>query len=84
MRRPQNSDQFRYLRDGQWINDGQADAYVHNRLGSDSFVVITDPKFKPHHGGMKEEGHRSSAFVPHRFVLCEISVIVGSANVTEM
>lgn len=44
-----HSYQFRYLRDGEWINDGQADAYVHNRLGSDNFVVITDPEFKPHH-----------------------------------
>lgn len=40
--------QFRYRRDGAWINDGQADAYVHNRYGSDNFIVITDPDFKPH------------------------------------
>ncbi len=40
--------QFRYLRDREWINDGQADAYVHNRLGSDNFIVITDPQFEPH------------------------------------
>ncbi len=39
--------QFRYLRDGQdWMNDEQADAYVHNRYGSDNFVVVTDPGFK--------------------------------------
>ena len=39
--------QFRYLRDGQdWMNDEQADAYVHNRYGSDNFVVVTDPDFK--------------------------------------
>lgn len=39
--------QFRYLCDGQhWINDSQADAHVHNRYGSDNFVVVTDPNFK--------------------------------------
>jgi predicted carbohydrate-binding protein with CBM48 len=42
--------QFRYWRDGEWMNDGQADAYVHNRFGSDNFVVVTDPNFKPYHG----------------------------------
>ena len=41
--------QFRYLRDGEeWINDNQADAYVHNPYGSDNFVVVTDPKFTCH------------------------------------
>ena len=40
--------QFRYRRDGEWINDGQADGYVHNRYGSDNFLVVTDRKFKPH------------------------------------
>jgi 1,4-alpha-glucan branching enzyme len=39
--------QFRYLRDGRdWMNDSEADAYVHNRYGSDNFVVVTDPNFK--------------------------------------
>ncbi len=38
--------QFRYLRDGQdWMDDDQADCYVHNRYGSDNFVVVTDPNF---------------------------------------
>ena len=42
--------QFRYLFDGdRWANDSQADAYVHNPFGSDNFVVVTDPQFKPHH-----------------------------------
>ena len=50
--------QFRYLRDGGWINDGQADAYVHNRHGSDNFVVITDPNFTPHH----DEGNSTEPF----------------------
>jgi len=43
--------QFRYRRDGEWINDGQADGYVHNRYGSDNFLVVTDPKFKPYSDG---------------------------------
>jgi len=38
--------QFRYWRDGEWLNDSQADGYVHNRFGSDNFLVVTDPKFK--------------------------------------
>lgn len=39
--------QFRYLRDGQdWMNDGQADAYIHDTYGNHTFVVITDPNFK--------------------------------------
>ena len=38
--------QFRYLRDGEWINDSQADAFVGNPHGSDNFLVVTDPKFK--------------------------------------
>jgi 1,4-alpha-glucan branching enzyme len=39
--------QFRYLCDGEhWKNDSQADAHVHNRYGSDNFVVVTDPSFK--------------------------------------
>ena len=41
--------QFRYLLDGRsWSNDDRADAYVHNPYGSDNFVVVTDPKFKPY------------------------------------
>jgi hypothetical protein len=43
--------QFRYRRDGEWINDGQADGYVHNRFGSDNFLVVTDPKSKPYADG---------------------------------
>lgn len=38
--------QFRYLCDGVWTNDNQADAYAHNRYGSDNFVVVTDPLWK--------------------------------------
>ena len=34
---------FRYRRDGEWMNDGQADAYVQNPYGSDDFVVVTEP-----------------------------------------
>jgi 1,4-alpha-glucan branching enzyme len=40
--------QFRYLRDGEWINDSQADAFVGNPHGSDNSLVVTDPKFKRH------------------------------------
>lgn len=43
--------QFRYLIDGQdWINDGQADAYIYNQYGSDNCVLITDPVFKRYGG----------------------------------
>ena len=43
--------QFRYLVDGtQWMNDNQADAYVHNPYGSDNFMVITDPDFEQYTG----------------------------------
>ncbi len=43
--------QFRYLRDGKtWLNDNQADAYVHNPYGSDNFVVVTDPAFQQYDG----------------------------------
>jgi 1,4-alpha-glucan branching enzyme len=38
--------QFRYLHDGEWINDGQADGFVGNRHGSDNSLVVTDPKFR--------------------------------------
>jgi len=38
--------QFRYLCDGEWMNECQADAHVPNPYGSDNFVVVTDPKFK--------------------------------------
>ena len=42
--------QFRYLRDGEvWLNDNQADAYVPNPYGSDNFVIVTDPNFKPYY-----------------------------------
>ncbi|MDW8267934.1 MAG: hypothetical protein RMN24_02100 [Anaerolineae bacterium] len=43
--------QFRYWSDGQWLNDGDADAYVINRYGTDNFVVITDPLFRRHDDG---------------------------------
>ncbi len=43
--------QFRYLIDGQdWINDGQADAYIYNQYGSDNCVLITDPQFQRYTG----------------------------------
>ena len=38
--------QFRYLCDREWMNESQADAYVHNPYGSDNFLVVTDPDFK--------------------------------------
>lgn len=34
--------QFRYLADGEWMNDNAADAFVANRYGSHNFVVVTD------------------------------------------
>jgi 1,4-alpha-glucan branching enzyme len=40
--------QFRYRRDGEWMNESQADAYVHNPYGSDNSIVSTDPNFKLH------------------------------------
>jgi len=46
---PARAYQFRYLKcESQWINDRNADAYVHNVYGSDNFVVITDPNFHPY------------------------------------
>jgi len=33
--------QFRYLRDGEWMNDNRADGYVENPYGSDNFIVVT-------------------------------------------
>jgi 1,4-alpha-glucan branching enzyme len=38
--------QFRYLRDGEWISDSQADGFVGNPHGSNNSLVVTDPKFK--------------------------------------
>lgn len=35
--------QFRYLCDGDWINDNQADAYYANNYGGHNSVVMTDP-----------------------------------------
>ena len=35
--------QFRYKRDGEWTNDGQADAYIPAGDGQEAFVVETDP-----------------------------------------
>jgi len=43
--------QFRYRRDGEWINDSQADAFVRNPHGSDNFLVVTDPNFKRYADG---------------------------------
>ena len=34
--------QFRYRVDGEWMNDGQADAYVQNPYGSYNFVITTN------------------------------------------
>lgn len=46
---PPRAYQFRYFQgNDQWIDDPDADAYVHNVYGSNNFVVITDPNFKPH------------------------------------
>src|SRR5215471_14890568 len=33
--------QFRYRRDGEWVNDNHADGYVQNPYGSDNFIVAT-------------------------------------------
>ena len=33
--------QFRYRRDGEWMNDNSADGYVENPYGSDNFIVET-------------------------------------------
>jgi 1,4-alpha-glucan branching enzyme len=33
--------QFRYERDGEWMNDNQADGYVQNPYDSDNFIVVT-------------------------------------------
>jgi 1,4-alpha-glucan branching enzyme len=38
---------FRYRKDGEWVNDGQADGYIHNHEDGDAFVVVTDPNFVP-------------------------------------
>jgi 1,4-alpha-glucan branching enzyme len=46
--------QFRYLRDGAWINDSQADGFVGNPHGSDNSLVVTDPKFKRYPGEQNE------------------------------
>ncbi len=47
--KPDRAYQFRYLRDGRdWMNDEQADCYVHNLYGTDNFVVVTDPNFDPY------------------------------------
>lgn len=36
--------QFRYLCDGDWVNDNQADAYYANDYGGHNSVVMTDPE----------------------------------------
>ena len=43
--------EFRYRRDGDWMNDSQADGYVRNLHGSDNFLVMTEPNFKRSHEG---------------------------------
>jgi 1,4-alpha-glucan branching enzyme len=40
--------QFRYLVDGEWMNDNQADAYAFNQYGTHNFIVVTDPGFRQH------------------------------------
>lgn len=35
--------EFRYLCDGEWMNDSQADSYTLNPHGSHNFLVFTDP-----------------------------------------
>jgi len=45
---PGRAYQFRYLCDGEWMNDSQADAYVFNPYGSHNFIVVTDPDFRKH------------------------------------
>ncbi|MFZ2488608.1 MAG: isoamylase early set domain-containing protein [Anaerolineae bacterium] len=39
---PGETHQFRYLCDGDWINDNQADAYYANEYGGHNSVVFTD------------------------------------------
>ncbi len=43
---PGRAYQFRYLCDGAWMGDNQADAYVHHAANLDNFVVVTDPNFR--------------------------------------
>jgi 1,4-alpha-glucan branching enzyme len=43
--------EFRYRRDGEWMNDSQADGYVRNPHGSDNFLVVTSSNFKRNHDG---------------------------------
>lgn len=45
---PGHAYQFRYLIDGEWMNDNQADAYAFNQYGTHNFIVVTDPSFKQH------------------------------------
>ena len=33
--------QFRYRKDGEWLNDNHADGYAQNPYGSDNFIVNT-------------------------------------------
>ena len=35
--------EFRYLCDGEWMNDNQADSYSLNLYGTHNFLVFTDP-----------------------------------------
>jgi len=46
--------QFRYLRDGEWTNDSQADGFVGNLHGSDNSLLVTDPKFERYSDGQNE------------------------------
>jgi hypothetical protein len=39
---PEQAYQFRYLCDGDWINDNQADDYYANEYGGHNSVVLTD------------------------------------------
>lgn len=45
---PRRAYQFRYLVDGEWMNDNEADAYAFNQYGTHNFIVVTDPIFKHH------------------------------------
>lgn len=38
--------QFRYLRDGEWMVDDQADAYAFASTGTRNGLVVTDPDFR--------------------------------------
>ncbi len=54
---PGRAYQFRYLCDGAWMGDNQADAYVHYATSLDNFLVITDPNFKCSHDDRQNDAH---------------------------